>query len=337
MPMVFGRHHSGGHPYANALATSLRATELGDRAMALNMMYDHRVSVPREAALRSLGSGNRSPTDMQDELVDYFDSRVRTRTLPDYVYQSLNGDNIVLGGSSARRLIHKDYLLTRALDLSGLGPVFQAAKLAGHRAFAGFHGASTVDVDATTKWLDGELLARSDVQVRQFIRATLEVLNWSRARRAFQPTWVTSWSAFEPHVNQPPERWLELLGMNRPFAPIWVIMLAYPARIAAPVVRPTQLDAGWYAYHFPSPPQAPLAVGGHPMDLQYTPATTALMPEYIHKQIDHTLEHWENANRLCGRTTRPTIDALDRQRKAHFALLASVYGKDVCAWMPRCI
>jgi hypothetical protein len=112
-----------------------------------------------------------------------------------------------------------------------------------------------------------------------------------------------------------------------------VILLSYTVAEAGTLARPTILDADWYAYHFPSPPQAPLAIGGHPTDLRIAPRANYPLPEYIHKQIPHTLAHWTDVGGKIGRTSSPDPTSLADQRRAHLELLAKIYGPDVLGWM----
>lgn len=116
-------------------------------------------------------------------------------------------------------------------------------------------------------------------------------------------------------------------------SPRWVMPLRYKVREAGTIARPTQLDADWYAYHFPSPPQTPLAMGGHPMDLG-SPKAAQLLPEYIHKQIGHKIDHWIDSGKKIGKTTQAVTANLADMRRAHHELLVSRHGPDVLGWMP---
>ena len=146
-------------------------------------------------------------------------------------------------------------------------------------------------------------------------------MNSYSRQEPYQPTWATTWAAFEPHEEDGPERWLQVLGMAKP-PPRWLILLRYTVAEAGTLVRPTILDAKWNAYHFPSPPspQVSPAVGGHPMDLRISPKATSVLPEFIHKQIQHSLAHWMDLGGKIGRTQSPNPTALADQRRAHFEL-----------------
>jgi hypothetical protein len=332
MPPVFGRDIPTTHPYDIPLSEWLESPVGGLRAMARNIMHDHRVSPKRELAFDEVSSEPRSASALQRAIVNYFETYIRTRQLPHYVYQDLNSNNLLMGDTSGSHVIHKDLQLVRVVDLNGLSVVFRWANTQGDRQFQTYPWSR--DDSEVIKWLDARLLGKPESQVRKFIGSVLEVMNAYRAVQSFQPTWATSWAAFEPEVPKGPERWICALGVYKPVAPRWLMLLKYTAREAGTIARPTQLDAGWYSYHFPSPPQAPISLGGHPVDLQIVPRQRSLLPEFIHKQITHPLEHWLGSGRALARTTKPTGLNVTAERHAHLELLASIYGDLVFRWMP---
>jgi hypothetical protein len=239
-----------------------------------------------------------------------------------------------------------DVGLARVLDLNGLISVFLVARHRKLRPFSDFPRGtgrsllrSRPPEAAVLAWLDAKLLGASDLQQRDFVAAALEAIEISRKRRqgAFQPTWATYWSHFEPLAAQGPERWAAVLGLpNRRRCARWLIALKYTIRESGGLVRPTTLDAGFNEYHFPSPPGAALKDGGHPVDLRLAPPAATLIPEFVHQQIPHPLRHWEDAGFLLGRTEKPGLDGLVQSRGNHFALLQAIYGPSVATWMSRC-
>jgi len=336
MPPVFGRNFPNPHPYDNVIATWRSSTEPEDHAMARNLMHDHRVSQERERAFDKLVPPSPTARNLQHAIVDYFKTKVRTRKLPHYVYTALNATNLLTGQGPSHPVINKDLKLVRVLDLNRLGLVYQWAmnwrnkKREWKRSFAKFPTAPNDDQIA--KWLDDEIGGGSEKQQEQLVATVLDMINTYSPKHPFQPTWATTWSAFEPHERLGPDRWLQVLGMANPSSR-WVMLLRYTVREAGTIARPTLLDAGWYADHFPSPPQAPLVVGGHPMDLRISPRATHLLPEYIHKQIQHSLKHWTDIGGKIGRTTAPNPASLADQRRTHHELLTRVYGPGVHTWM----
>jgi hypothetical protein len=137
------------------------------------------------------------------------------------------------------------------------------------------------------------------------------------------------WAAFKGFESELPERWLQVLGAKQKEAECWIVLLTYPVAMAGTIVRPTQLDAGWNAYHFPSPPQAQVELGGHPMDLFPMENLGSPMSEYIHRQIDHYPDHIMR----IGRTSASLSGSLSHQREAHHRLLERHYGSGIRDWM----
>jgi hypothetical protein len=300
--------------------------------MARNLRHDHRVSVERASFFDSHTSYPRTDSDLRDAIIRYKELYIKTSLQPHFLDVYDNGSNIVSGAPGVRQVIHKDAKLVRVLDLNGLTPVFQWAKRNRHTTFASFPTRPTgYNVGG---WLDRMIrqLARE-----QFVQACLNAVNDYSLYLPFHPTWAAAWKKFEPYVGQGGDRWLQVMGMPRPYGGRWVILLCYKVAAAGTVARPTQLDAGWGPHHFPSPPQARLRRGGHPISLNTAHDPTELLSEFIHQQINHPITHWKEAGEMMERTSGPTSTSLDVQRINHHRRLASRYGQGVYYWMPKCI
>jgi hypothetical protein len=292
-------------------------------------MFDHRVSKEREDVFDEYVGNPCTADGLKRASRDYFYEKVRVRTLPEYVYVRINGNNILNGHAVIPPKINKDVKLLRALVLNGLKDVFQWARRRRRwgRFMSTFPGPH--DERAVMRWLDGNFHTGP---VEAFVEVVLDILNSYRDNYSYQPTWATTLSGFSKYLVDLPDRWVEVLGVSKP-RPCWVILLAYTVREAGTISRPTQLDGGWYCYHFPSPPQAALNIGGHPMDLRTTPYATDVLPEYIHKQISHTMDHWRILGNKFGRTNPTTHPTLHHQRITHYQLLARTYGPAIYTWM----
>ncbi|HYH86169.1 MAG TPA: hypothetical protein VEX60_12000 [Pyrinomonadaceae bacterium] len=334
MPPVFGRYIPDPHTYYDAL-TEMRASTVEEKAVAINLMYDHRVSVERERAFDAFVKHPCTAFGLRKALKDYFEEKVRERKLPHYVYSDVNACNLLNGQPGVRPLIKPETKLIRVLDLNGLKGVFQWAQT--ERKYRGRWGRTfdrfppDMNDRAVMDFLDEKMESRSVVD---FVGTVLDVLNEHRLeKKPFQPTWATMWSAFRDYVDEGPDRWHQVLGMDKPSS-CWLVLLRYTVREAGTVARPTQLDSGWYQFHFPSPPppNPPLSTGGHPMDLKAS--ADRVLPEYVHKQIRHLPEHWTVlAPNNYGRTTAPPLPALADERKIHHRLLIHHYGPSVRSWM----
>jgi hypothetical protein len=337
MPPIFGRVVPNPHPYDASVAHWL-TLDSHHRAMSRNVMHDHRVSMPREETFDVETGFPRDAGQLRDAIEDYLTARVRSALYPDYLNPHLNGANIAphFGLGSP----HKDAMLVRALDLNGLAPLYQWARERHRSPFLG----PPVAPDGIAAWLDKKIRGRSNQEVRDFVSGVIGLMNdYLSQVGPYGPVWATMWEELKASVALGPHRWLEMLGVPKETFPRWIILLAYPVREAGTLARPTILDAGWRSCHFPSPPPLRGAPSycGHPMDLRYRPAASGLISEFVHMPIKHTMQHWLNTSLSAGpvgqygRTTRaiPT-SAIVAQRRAHHALLLSIYGRRVRGWMP---
>lgn len=123
-------------------------------------------------SVRSFWQGSRTAKALNRAVVDYFDNRVRVRVLPDFVYESLNGENIVAGTSIGRHLIHKDLVLARVLDINGLAIVFKWARLTGKMAFRDFP--LVRDDIEVNRWLDNRLYGVGPRKTEQVVSDLLD-------------------------------------------------------------------------------------------------------------------------------------------------------------------
>ncbi len=300
--------------------------------MARNVMHDHRVSLIREQSFDALNGHPRTDAALRNALIDHKESHIKTSAAPEFIDAKLNGNNIVSGSPSVRQVIHKDARLVRVLDINGLTPIFQWAKRRGYAAFASFPtGASGTTVDG---WLT-DVIRRTPHE--RFVKACLDAMNDYCLHLPYHPTWAAAWQKFEPFVKEGADRWLQVMGMHRPFPGRWLMLLRYLVREAGTVARPTQLEAGWGPHHFPSPPRARMRRGGHPMDLDVSGTPTGLLSEFVHQQISHTVDHWRDTASSIERTSGPTSGSLDIQRNGHHQRLILHYGRSVLHWMPRCV
>jgi hypothetical protein len=334
MPPVFGRHPPGPHPYDEALAALCRAPEDSVRAVARNLMYDHRVTQARERQLDELVRPPRTESTLRDAMTDYFQERVRAQRLPDFIHEDLNRENILNPVAVLADGLHPDYPLARILNVNGLAPVFRWAAIRSvHPLFDGFPNPG--DSAGVLRWLDERF--SQPLRVPQFIEAVLQALNAHAEKHPFQPAWCTMWTDLGEYLSQAPDRWAEVLGIpNDTGLPLWLIVLRYTVREAGTLCRPCQLDGGWFAYHFPSPPDSPVTQGGHPMDLGDSAPEAVLLREYIHQQIPHSLAHWSAARQLYNRRSGNSGTPLVRLRQAHHHRLAHQYGRNkIMGWMPN--
>lgn len=340
MDRLFDRKIGDGHPWKRALANLWNHSDIENRALARNLAHDHRVSKEREYKLLAYIPSPSNGTELLDGLKSYYQAKVKTRSRPDYVFDHSNGGNFVSGrgiGNVQGITIHRSIELAQVLDLNGLAPVFQAAIDSGRRtpALSGFPGSGANEKDFD-QWLDRKLSGTRSR--REFVPGALSALARVCEQRPFQPTWVTFWNQLEPYLDEGPDRWLEVLGVHKPFAfsnprHRWLIVLCYRVKTRK-LVRPTVLETNANPFHFPSPPSAAIALGGHPMelaDVHHVP----LLNEYIHSQIPPRNEYWSKAGSRCEKTEPRATYTFAQLRRSHLGKLGLQYGpRSVQQWWP---
>lgn len=304
-------------------------------------MHDWRVSPAREAKLNESCHGILTAEELEMLLTEYHEKSVRREA--HFLEESVNADNILTGRSDGAGEVPGEFFLARLLDLTGLHRIFKTESENGRPGFEDYPRYAILDSDDAVKtWFDQRLdpaSGGSDSAATDFVGLVLEVLNQRMDERLpFHPTWVAPWLDFSAVINERATRWMEVFGLGRTAQPgRWVIILRYSVREAGTLVRPTMLDGGWYAWHFPSPPPnlAPEERGGYCEDLRTSPFPARLTREFIHQQAKHSIRHFTTAGCLRGRTALPIGGLLPDQRHNHHRLLVRAYGGGIRVWMPE--
>lgn len=330
---VFGRKDSS-HPFANSVSQLLSASDVEYRAMAVNTMCDTRVTRERDLLLQKTSHERNVSDNLQDALVVYHSDRIRNRELPDFVFDKFNGDNVITRRGMG--LVNRDLWLSRVIDLNGLGPVLRDAargygSVAPNPLLASFPrprlGSHAGFERVVARWFDQRLTSPGKIQF--WVNTILETLAARSKHAPYQPSWCSTWESVRHLENEPPETWFRAFGVRSQFSGHWLVMLRYRVREVGTLVRPTQLEAGWYSLHFPSPPHASLAAGGHPVELE-NGVQGELIPEYIHRQISHT---WNHVVRVA-RTDDITDPDVHDVRQSHHRRLRARYGDGkIRSWM----
>lgn len=318
-------------------------TELGfrQRAVARNVMHDHRVSPEREEIFRQCTAAEPKLTNA---LRRYYDKHVRAGNDAHFVDGKYNQENLVAGARTEIDVMDPNTPLVRVVNLNREREAFQW----GAREWADPRMDQFVDIAeaGSDRELHDAIGARIQEDIETFLGTWLDMRKARRSAlratgttKSDGPVWVTFAEVFEGDVDPSrdgPDRWFEVVGVHLDGAPVWAILLRYTLREAGTVARPTILDAGGYPYHFPSPPGLEPSLGGFMMDLRIDPACEHLRNEFIHETIDFKFDDWVAAGRRYGETTRPGPDGIDRQRMAHHQLLDRSYD-GVMSWMPKCV
>ncbi len=315
----------------------LSGCDLPSRAMARNLLAEHRLSEQRYLEFSPNSGDFTSFVAVRKALEEYQLSHVRPllkdKLAP--VYARLgNVSNEVNLGPDAR--------LGTVLDLTGLGRVYAEAKST--FKMPQFSTYEVTDPSSGTQINDFLAIQFSNpVRREAFLEAIFKALALYRRQIELRilPTWAVEWNSIVQYLDSnAPKSWLQAVGVPKD-NPVWLTVISYPvSRLQSSnvkLVRPTQLDAGWYAHHFPSPPQVAPAKGGHTMFLDLCDGRQAFPPpvsEYIHEQVDFRIGDWVSGGKLLGFSVQSISGALDKQRRQHLGFLESVYGREVKAWMP---
>ena len=340
-------------PLESVLADMIASGDDELRSLGWNLIHDRRIDPTRFAGFDDYLTASRMniacPVTMKRAVSGYHAFRIQGRMAPDFLVGDLNESNFH-GRKHELPALYGKRLLVRVLNLSRLGKLYSAAKSAAVLGFDDYlepipasgtsgarpsGGSGSLDVVA---WLDRKLARfKSDpsscfdatrLTGDSFLAALFAFLNANRRTEPFQPVWTTGWTEFSSREWQQPERWLQMLGVRTDKSqPSWLLLLRYPAREAGQVVRPTQLDGGWYPEHFPTPPSAPC---GHAMDLDHAHRDRHPLPEYIHQQMDHIPAHLV----ACARVDAARPVPLPPPQRRHFRILERDYA-DVPTWAQR--
>ncbi len=303
------------------------------RAMARNLLGEHRWSAERLRAFLASDGAFLSPAEIEDKLKKYQEKEVRTpigSALGPAYGRPDNSNNSVRMPAGTE--------LGTVIDLTRLGHVYAEA----YREFGLPEFESFPDHDRSPSSINQFLKVRLESPgsrstfMRALFMARRKYLG-SKAHRVIFPTWTADWADLQRFLAPAaPERWLEAVGVARETG-VWIAVIRYSAdRGKLRLFRPTQLEAGWYPHHFPSPPVAH-GGGGFTVFLDSATPATELVAEYIHSEVDFTCEDWESGGSLVGFTGRPVGGDLAGARANHLQLLVNKFGESVSEWMPCCL
>lgn len=172
------------------------------------------------------------------------------------------------------------------------------------------------------EWLDKNLLKRGDVQQKEFVGRLLRVIGKvCQEEGPYNPSWVTHENAFQKYIGRKGEkyradRWQCATGLPNESGR-WLAVIRYSlAEINRKLYRPTQLDAGGHAWHFPSHPRDHDSAksGGQAMALGNSKYAGLPLPEFIHTQADCLTERHVVA---VAKTTDSSRDGLVKRRSEH--------------------
>lgn len=349
MHKLFGQPVDVRDPCHPMLASFAKSTVATDRVIAENVQFEPCVTAQRDAEFRKSairlirkrsgavggGGGQPSPHLFLDALTKYYYDRVAFTQRPDYLDPALNGPHLVAGGPG-RPAVSGQTMLASVIDLNRCadGPFAWARTRGSRPRFASFPLGGPDPDGAVSRWIGLQVTAAGrgapGLLQREFVEDVCHVLNEYRwATSYLTPMWATTWSAFGIARTGRAERWAQAMGRNKPVANHWLMVVKYSVAEAGEVACPSQLDAGPCPCHFPLPTAMSQ---GHPMDLLERPKPRALLPHFVHAQIDLQLKHWLDAGEMLELTSQPVHGPTPAQRANHLLLLSQRYGS---AGLPR--
>lgn len=308
------------------------------RAIGLNLIHDHRISEARARHFTNLMKSAGAGTNELMQALDRY-RREWIARLPDATFQhDDNSPNCVFdlapetGLRSDLELVHVCNITQKLLKITdpAVRRSFPSLGLGGR-----YPESEAVVNDRLRTNLQGPERQAS------FVAAFLAFSEMASANNPWHPIWAASWDEFDRVANRSrPETWLEAVGLPCPPVPNWLMVLRYRVSDAKRVYRPTQLEAGAFPWHFPSPEtKLPPVRGGHPMNLTNggaaVQASGSLPSEFVHAEIRFAPEYWAAAGFLLRPTTAPTSGFLMGHRRMHHLSLCEEYGPEVIRrWMP---
>lgn len=341
--IIFGRNEKELSIYETALNEWQNNGELGQKELAINLIYDSRVNEAREKMFRTYFSAPYDGRKLKEALIDYHQDRVQnTDDEPDFCLPECNNTIVDVARGVRCKLFKKGTYLVNLLNLNSLNTVLDNVSkkdpywknfLPENRSPAEF-----------SKWLNANLWGKDPKsnEVKKFISTILNMLNSNIRDAPHNPVWVTTWESFQNYaLLSQVDRWSQLVGVPRQKG-CWQIVLKYPAEKVNCIHRPTQLDGGYYMYHFPLPVEVlnksgSISHSGHTMDLQIN-SFEPLLPEYIHTQIEIEIDYWTDAGSLIKQTEvgQDYLVLLNTFRQQHYKKLQDSYGeKFIESWMPN--
>ncbi len=325
-------------PLADVTDSLLSEPDHSRATMGWNLYHDRRISSQRFQQFsnrlieRGIAIDDVTQATIEDDIGDYHENRVCKTDNPEFLDPSFNANNLYTS-SGPLVLPHGNTYLIRVFDLRKLHKVFEAGQ-GSVPEFADYNRLTSKSPHrrlSHTDWLDTRLsdfkrkpefgFDQTRLQRNRFLIALLDFMNVYRKKHPFEPAWATRWSIFNAMNWHSPERWQRLVGVWPNQHDTWLLLLRYTVREVGLLVRPTQLDGGWYPPHFPVPA---VTRPGHAMETDASQPPCTPLFEYIHQQIDHTPGHLF----ACGRAVAESVSLPPAQRR-HLNLLEQCYPETI--------
>lgn len=336
--------------YELPIRSVLETGPIEARAIAHNLMCDHRVTLERARAFHDFVRSRVPVTSgpplssqlLEVALREYHEEQVRGvgrsswPRVPGFL-RPCNAFNAVYGHPDVAEPLPGNLELGRAINLSRLARVVAQGRREGISEFQTVFAGGRPDEmegspfeDTWNRHLNQRLFApgerRSDLIVALF-----DALNQYSGNHPHNPSWAGRWLLMSDYlIEGRPERWCACVGVPV-YLHDWIIVVKYTVAETGTLLRPTQFDAGVAPYHFPSPPGMRVCEGGLAMHLERE--CRELVAEFVHAQIPLRFEHWLGANKLCAQVTENNNNMLVKSRHDHRERLSRRFGNPIADWI----
>ena len=329
---------------ADAFEDILQNTRsLNTRSTGWNMMHDQRVNEDW-ADQWFMNYGRPVTSDgLKDALQDYGqDFREPGKWLDVYADLETKGRNFI------SKLAEPSGQLVHILDLfsrnsrriwtfgkqQGIGQL--GVQLSSWDEVLGPLPSSIIDI------LDSGDVNRQIPLMRDFLNSWNQYLRLVITRRKEGPSnlnliWVTLWEQWRMIGGNSGNDWCDSVGLTKN-GRTWVAVLRYSTnRLTGSLrlVRPTQLEAGHFGRHFPTPPDCGMCEGGRVVEGRNSIILPRTLPEYLHGPIEFSLDDWLGSG--CAVQTVTAVgaeSALLTDRERHWTGLGREFPA-TGAWMER--
>jgi hypothetical protein len=350
---IFGRNTAKEHRQLGPVCDEILHTTdstADDRAFAWNLIHEQRVGEDwGEHWFHEYGKPI-SPGDLSDALTAY-QNDLRTQALKRYADLEILAENVARGGLTG--VPEPADLLIQVTDLWSPGARLiweygvnnEIGKLGEVGRFDRNAETPPPLIEAILKkaTVDDQLwlMEAFFTSQRAYLSAAGERWMHGETMAAPGPFWVTLATPWRKRVSQSPMDWCESVGLIKDSSkiPAWMMVVQYPVRRAEPLICPTQLEAGWYGRHFPTPPGCPKTKGGRVVEGRaevFSKVDYRALPEYLHAPIHLFVQDWLTAELPILPVTRTVGNLIDleRDRAAHWKALCDEFA-GTGGWMPR--
>ncbi len=310
MPVAFGRPAPPAFRGLAAHIDEILRIKPGDtqlRALAWNLQNDHRISKARAKTFVALWE-REFKTNPKPSLSNALKQMLETQIRVDPAATFLHGSN---SNNFVRNSIRKSRKSGPAA-----GPFATVLSVGAVARFAS--DAGVLRSDEAALFSMPRLNPQPDFYPNGIVKAGRENFvrllavrdrciekrgNPPRSAAPKNPCWAAVWDDFAQSIGTAaPASWKHSVGLPVRESGECLILFRYQVPPTIQLVRPTQLDAGNFSLHYPSPKKWPPQRGG--CCVQAGPcgsgSESVFVREFIHEEFSLGLDQWKSAGEIVG-------------------------------------